>query len=85
MLFRSFLLSLPIVAGAAILKLGHLLRDGIPPGEGSALITGMASSAFFGYLSVLFLLQYIKRSSLYPFVWYRIAAGCAMLVYLFVM
>ena len=81
----SFLLSLPIVAGAAILKLGHLLRDGIPPGEGSALITGMASSAFFGYLSVLFLLQYIKRSSLYPFVWYRIAAGCTMLVYLFVM
>lgn len=81
----SFLLSLPIVAGAAILKLGGLIRDGIPAGEGSILITGVASSAFFGYLSILFLLNYIRRSSLYPFVWYRIAAGTAMLVYLMVM
>lgn len=80
----SFLLSLPIVAGAGILKLGHLLKDGIPPGETTALIIGIVTSAVFGYLSILFLLQYIRRSSLYPFVWYRIAAGSAMLAYLFV-
>lgn len=79
----SFLLSLPIVAGAGILKMGHLVKDGIPPGEASALVIGIVTSAVFGYLSILFLLKYIRRSSLYPFVWYRIVAGVAVLAYLF--
>ena len=80
----SFLLSLPIVAGAAILKLGHLVQEGSPAGEGSTLATGVATSAFFGYFSIVFLLKYIRRSSLYPFVWYRIIAGSAMLLYIFI-
>lgn len=71
----SFLLSLPIVAGAAILKLGHLLKDGIPPGETASLLIGIGTSALFGYLSVVFLLKLVQKSSLYPFVWYRLACG----------
>jgi DNA repair protein RadC len=31
--------------------------------------------ALFGYLSVVFLLKLVQRYSLYPFVWYRLAAG----------
>jgi undecaprenyl-diphosphatase len=71
----SFLLSLPIVAGAGILKLGHLMKAGIPADEMQMLIIGVASSAFFGYLSVTFLLKLVQRHSLYPFVWYRLLAG----------
>jgi undecaprenyl-diphosphatase len=78
----SFLLSLPIVAGAAILKLGHLAKDGIPPGETSALVIGIVTSAVFGYLSVVFLLRLVQKSSLYPFVWYRLLAGGGTLVVL---
>lgn len=75
----SFLLSLPIVAGAALLKAGHLVRSGIPAGEGGILLTGIVTSALFGYLSVALLLKLVQRHSLYPFVWYRIAAGCGFL------
>jgi len=71
----SFLLSLPIVAGAALLKVGHLVKSGIPPGEGGILLTGIATSAICGYLSVALLLKMVQRYSLYPFVWYRLVAG----------
>jgi undecaprenyl-diphosphatase len=76
----SFLLSLPIVFGAAVLKVGHLLKTGIPAGETAPLLIGVASSALFGYMSVAFLLKLVQRSSLYPFVWYRLAAGAVFLL-----
>jgi len=76
----SFLLSLPIVFGAAILKVGHLLKTGIPAGEMTPLLIGVASSAVFGYLSIVFLLKLVQRYSLYPFVWYRLAAGLVFLL-----
>ena len=79
----SFLISLPIVAGAAILKLGHLLKSGIPAGETVPLAIGIATSAFFGFLSVAFLLKLVQRDSLYPFVWYRLLAGCGALALIF--
>lgn len=78
----SFLLSLPIVFGAALLKVGQLLKTGIPAGETTPLLLGVASSAIFGYLSVLFLLKLVQRYSLYPFVWYRLAAGALFLILL---
>ncbi len=76
----SFLLSLPIVFGAAFLKVGSLLKNGIPAGETIPLLIGVASSAIFGYLSVACLLKLVQRNSLYPFVWYRLAAGVVFLL-----
>ena len=79
----SFLISIPIVAGAALLKVGELLKTGIPAGEGIPLLIGISTSALFGYLSVALLLKLVQRDSLYPFVWYRLCAGCATLALLF--
>jgi undecaprenyl-diphosphatase len=78
----SFLLSLPVVAGAALLKGVHLARTGIPAGEGELLAVGIVSSAIFGYLSVAFLLRFIRTRSLYPFVWYRLVAGSGFFLWL---
>jgi undecaprenyl-diphosphatase len=77
----SFLLSLPVVAGAAILKLGHLARHGIPAGDATPMVIGIVTSALFGYLSVAFLLRLVQRASLYPFVWYRLLAGCGTIAF----
>lgn len=79
----SFLLSLPIVAGAAFLKLGQLVRSGIPPDEVMPLLIGITTSAIFGYISVAFLLKMVQRSSLYPFVWYRLGAGSLALILIY--
>ncbi len=77
----SFLLSLPVVAGAAILKLGHLVKQGIPAADAAPMVIGIVTSALFGYLSVAFLLRLVQRASLYPFVWYRLLAGCGTIIF----
>ena len=71
----SFLLSLPIVAGAALLKTLHLAEHGIPPGEGIPMLVGILVSAVTGYISVAFLLKFVQKHSIAPFVWYRVVAG----------
>ena len=80
----SFLLSLPIVAGAGVLKLGHLVKHGIPPAEITPMVIGIATSAVFGYFSIALLLKMVQRSSLYPFVWYRLLVGCGTIAVIFV-
>ena len=79
----SFLLSLPIVAGAALLKVGHLVKSGIPAGEGGVMLTGIVTSALFGYLSVALLLKLVQRHTLSPFVWYRLVVGGGFLGWYF--
>jgi undecaprenyl-diphosphatase len=79
----SFLLSLPIVAGAALFKLIELLQHGIPAEEIKLLLIGVSVSAVVGYFSVAFLLKFIQNHSLSPFVWYRLLAGAGILFYLF--
>ncbi|MBL0225822.1 MAG: undecaprenyl-diphosphatase UppP [Geobacteraceae bacterium] len=71
----SFLLSLPIVAGAALLKIVHLAGHGIPAGEGLPMLVGILVSAVTGYISVAFLLKFVQKHSISPFVWYRVIAG----------
>lgn len=71
----SFLISLPIVAGAALLKSVYLFTHGIPPGEGLPMLVGIAVSAVTGYISVAFLLRFVQKQSLSPFVWYRVIVG----------
>lgn len=75
----SFLLSLPIVAGAALLKTIHLAKHGIPPGEGLPMLVGILVSAITGYISVAFLLKFVQKHSISPFVWYRLLAGGAII------
>jgi len=75
----SFLLSLPIVFGAALLKAIHLAKHGIEPGMAMPMLTGMTVAAVSGYLSVAFLLKFVQSRTLWPFVWYRIAAGTVVI------
>jgi undecaprenyl-diphosphatase len=79
----SFLLSLPIVLGAGGLKSIELLRQGLAPGDLPVLITGILSAAVVGYASIAFLLRFVERHSILPFVWYRLILGTLLLVFLF--
>jgi undecaprenyl-diphosphatase len=67
----SFLLSGPIILGAAIFK----LRLGIPEDELLAAAVGIATSAIIGFLAIGFLLRYLQRNSVLLFVLYRWAFG----------
>jgi undecaprenyl-diphosphatase len=65
----SFLLATPITFGAAVLKVPHLFGGN---GIGSVLI-GMTAAALVGWLSIFYLLRYVRRHDYRPFVWYRLA------------
>lgn len=76
----SFLISLPIVAGAALLKSVQLFKHGIPAGEGLPMLVGITLSAVTGYISVAFLLRFVQKKSLAPFVWYRVIVGAGLII-----
>ncbi len=74
----SFLLSIPIILGAALFELKHLHYQG---NELEIYIFGVLSAFFFGVLSLKFLIGYLKKHSLDVFAYYRI--GIALLILLF--
>ncbi|MDH4161870.1 MAG: undecaprenyl-diphosphatase UppP [Nitrospirota bacterium] len=74
----SFLLSTPVIAGAAVLKLRHLTFQGH---AAWGCILGTLGSAVVGYLAIRFLIRYLGRHSLDVFVWYRLALAALVVVY----
>ena len=66
----SFLLSAPIIAGAALLKVPKLLHES---GDHTALLVGVVSAAVSGYLALDLLLKWVRTRSYLPFVIYRVA------------
>lgn len=76
----SFLLAVPIGLVLALKQLADALRGiplGVPPG---ALAIGIAVSAVAGYAVIAFLLDWVRKRSLAPFAWYRLALGVVLLV-----
>ncbi len=78
----SFLMSLPITAGAALYKGAKLAVDGLPPGTGAAFFWGIVASAITGLGAVALVLRVVRTRSFRPFVVYRLAAGAIVLVLL---
>jgi undecaprenyl-diphosphatase len=79
----AFLLATPITAGAGLLQLRHLVRDGVPPDERAAFLLGIAASFAIGLGSIGFLLRYLRRYSLLAFVLYRAALALLVLAVFF--
>ena len=72
----SFLLSTPIIAGAAAKKLWDVHKEGgLPPDMRMPFALGIAISGIFGALVIAVFLRYLRRNSLMPFVYYRIVFG----------
>lgn len=75
----SFLMSLPVIAGAVVLKVGKLLVDGIPDGLGTPMIVGIVTSGISGWIAVWGTLRLVRTRSFMPFVFYRVALGVVVL------
>jgi undecaprenyl-diphosphatase len=71
----SFLLSLPIIAGAGLFKGLDLVGHGLPAGTVGPFLWGMLASAVSGFLVIWGLLAYVRRRDFGPFVLYRLAAA----------
>jgi undecaprenyl-diphosphatase len=76
----SFLLLIPIVAGATLFKGIGAVHEGLPPGVGGPMVVGTVAAAISGYAAIVFLLRLVRTASYRPFVLYRYAAGIAILL-----
>ena len=76
----SFLLLIPVVAGATLFKGASAVHGGLPSGVAGPMIIGTIAAALSGYLAISFLLRLVRTSSYRPFVYYRYAAGVAILL-----
>jgi len=74
----SFLLSIPAISGAAILKSACLMR--LPAGDLPVLGAGFLAAAVTGFLSLKLLFAMINKIGLAPFAWYCWLFGSATLI-----
>ena len=73
----SFLMSMPIIAAAAVLKMPQALRE---QGLSAPMIVGVLASAVSGWLAIAVLLRVVSRHSYGVFAIYRIILGVAVLI-----
>lgn len=78
----SFLMAIPVTAGAIVFKVGKLVADGIPAGLRGAMAVGILTSAVSGWAAVWGTLRLVRTRSFAPFVVYRVALGVVVLVVL---
>ncbi len=78
----SFLLSIPAVLASGLLELFESIKH-LNSGMAVNLVVSTAAAAIFGYLSIDFLLKYLRKNSTFLFVYYRIALGVIILVLLY--
>ena len=72
----SFLMSMPIIAAAALLKVPQVLRT---EGLSAPLVVGVLASAVSGWLAIGVLLRFVLRRSYGVFAAYRVVVGLIVL------
>jgi undecaprenyl-diphosphatase len=73
----SFLLSTPIIFGAALVKMPRIIAN--PSMVDINFIIGVVASFITGIATIGFLLRYVQTKSFQPFVWYRILLGLVVI------
>lgn len=80
----SFLMSVPIIAGAGGLKVGEVISRGMSASQTLLFVVGFVTSAAVGYATIRFLLNYLTRHSLRAFAFYRFAVAGIVTVLLLI-
>jgi undecaprenyl-diphosphatase len=75
----SFLLSLPIIAGAGAYKAVDLAQTGLQ-GYAAEFVAGMVASAISGFIVIWGLLRYLRRHDFTVFLGYRVAVAALVVI-----
>ncbi len=76
----SFLMLVPVVFGAALLKTVKVLGSGLPAGWAGPFAVGILAAAGSGLVAIWGLLGYLRRHDYSLFVIYRLLAALAVLI-----
>lgn len=75
----SFLMSVPVIAGAVLVKGVELVTEGVPDDLLMPMIVGIVTSGLSGWVAVWGTLRWVRTHDFTPFVIYRVAAGILVL------
>jgi len=79
----AFLLAIPVILGAGLKKILELITLDVNVAWG-AVAVGAIASFVTGIIAIHFMLSFVKKHSLWPFIWYRlILAGFVVFIVLF--
>ncbi|MDR0468355.1 MAG: undecaprenyl-diphosphate phosphatase [Peptococcaceae bacterium] len=76
----SFVLAIPVMAGASLLKLVKT-SFGFGAMEWTVLLVGCLTSFLVSMVAIRFLLSYVRRHDFKAFGWYRVVLGAVVLAY----
>jgi undecaprenyl-diphosphatase len=77
----SFLLLIPVVFGASVLKgVKDVLLEGLPAGSTGPFVVGMIAAAVVGLVAIWALLGYVRRHTYSVFVVYRLVVAAIVLL-----
>ncbi len=77
----SFLMSIPAIGASGLLQLREAVNI-LPPDSFVPLLGGTIAAAIVGYLSIWFLIAFLRKNSTMIFIVYRIVLGTVILVLL---
>jgi undecaprenyl-diphosphatase len=76
----SFLMLVPVTAGAVVYKGAGVASEGIPPGQTTPMVLGVVASAISGYFAIAWLLRIVAKRSYDIFVVYRLIAAAVIVL-----
>jgi len=76
----AFLISIPTVLGAVVLKIPAAMKEGIGDGMMIPSVVGLIVSAVAGYAAIKLMLRVVKGKKLYVFSIYTLALGIATII-----
>ena len=77
----SFLMVIPVIAGAMLLEVKTMIELGIPMAAFWDLVIGFVVSLVSGYIALKYLIILLRTKGIHPFAWYCWAVGIAGLIY----
>jgi undecaprenyl-diphosphatase len=78
--YFSFLLSIPAIAGGIVLQFGEMLSGHAEAISFTSLFIATLSSALFGYMAVVWMINFLKRKSLKIFAVYVWVLGISIII-----
>ncbi len=76
----SFLLGIPAITLAGLVELKDLLDPALSPVGTLPLVAGLMAALISSYLSIVWLLSFLKKHTTWAFVWYRLGFGLTLLL-----
>ena len=76
----SFIMSIPAILGALVLKLTKLSSESVSGGEVASYIVGMIVAAVVGYFALMFTIKIVQKKSFKFFAFYCLGLGAVSVI-----